>query len=221
MDFFFRFVHHDDKDNHRAVQGFRQGWLMFLSIPLDYRIDFDIANAIATFGKFHHWHQDDEFLDRTLVYAFFPSAALVPRDVVFGNYTILGGVRQTWTSVCYVLTVDFGDFLHHDEDQMLVNGNPHPLTGQLQLDFLNFVIPQYPEIGWNNVPLQPHLLEVGDADFFQPKYNQDDIPHVDHQADVEEEVEQQIDESIILDGSDSKGLVNVGPVNHNVIVNHV
>jgi hypothetical protein len=59
------------------------------------------------------------------------------------------------------------------------------LPRQLQLDFHNFVIPQYPEIGWNNVPLQPHLPEVGDADFFQPENNQDDIPHVDHQADVE------------------------------------
>jgi hypothetical protein len=113
---FVCFVRHDDRDNHRTVQGFRQGWLMFLGIPLGCRNDFDIANAIATFGKFHHWHQDDEFLDRTMVYASFRSAALVPRDVVFGNYAIVGGVRQTWTAVCYVLTIDFGDLLPHDED---------------------------------------------------------------------------------------------------------
>jgi hypothetical protein len=140
---------------------------------------------------------------------------------VFGNYAVVGGVRETWIAVCYVLIADFGDLLPHDKDQMPVNGNPHPLPGQLQLDFHNFVIPQYPEIGWNNVPLQPNLPEVGDADFFQPENNQENIPHGDHHDDIEEEVDQQIDDSIILDGSDSEGSVNAGPVNHNVVVNHV
>jgi hypothetical protein len=128
---FVRFVNHDDRDNHRAVQGFRSGWLMFLAIPLDFRNEYDISNAIATFGRFHHWHQDENMVERTLVYASFPSPALVPRDVVFGDYATIGGVRESWTAVCYILTADFADMLPHDEDQMPVDGNPHPLPGQL------------------------------------------------------------------------------------------
>jgi hypothetical protein len=92
---FVRFVNHDDRDNHRAVQGFRSGWLMFLAIPLDFRNEYDISNAIATFGRFHHWHQDENMVERTLVYASFPSPALVPRDVVFGDYANIGGVRES------------------------------------------------------------------------------------------------------------------------------
>jgi hypothetical protein len=70
-------------------------------------------------------------VERTLVYASFPSPALVPRDVVFGDYANIGGVRESWTAVCYILTADFADMLPHDEDQMPVDGNPHPLPGQL------------------------------------------------------------------------------------------
>jgi hypothetical protein len=36
---FVRFVHVDDAaESHRAVHGFRRGWLMFLGIPPDYRM---------------------------------------------------------------------------------------------------------------------------------------------------------------------------------------
>jgi hypothetical protein len=94
-DVFVRFVNHDDRDNHRAMQGFRQGWLMLLRVPLDYRNEYDLANAISSFGKFQHWHHEDGVLDRTLVFASFGSPALVPRDVVLGNYTNLGGFKES------------------------------------------------------------------------------------------------------------------------------
>jgi hypothetical protein len=40
---------------------------------------------------------------------------------------------------------------------MPLNGNPHPFPGQLMPNLNNFVIPQFPEIGWD-VPeqVQPH-----------------------------------------------------------------
>ncbi|KAM0847558.1 hypothetical protein ACQ4PT_054943 [Festuca glaucescens] len=60
LDVFVRFVNHDDRDNHRAVQGYRKGWLMFLGIHLDYRNEYDIANVEASFGKYHYWHHEDE-----------------------------------------------------------------------------------------------------------------------------------------------------------------
>ncbi|KAM0827059.1 hypothetical protein ACQ4PT_068439 [Festuca glaucescens] len=155
-DVFVRFVNHDDRDNHRAVQGYRRGWLMFLGVHLDYRNEYDIANAVATFGKYHYWHHDDEVLERTLVYASFPSSALVPRDVVFGRYGDQGPVRESWTAPCYVLSADFADILPPDEDQMPANGNPHQMPGQMQQDNNIFVLPQYPELGWNEqVPPLP------------------------------------------------------------------
>ncbi|KAM0854125.1 hypothetical protein ACQ4PT_050627 [Festuca glaucescens] len=159
---FVHFVNHDDRENHRAVQGFRNGWLMFLSIPLDYRNDYDLANAISAFGKLLHWHQDDVLLERTICYVSFPSEARVPRDVVFSRFANVGGVKESWTVVCYILTAEFADAIPHDEDQMPINGNPHPLPGQLMPNINNFVLPQFPELGWNDllpmnapVPMQP------------------------------------------------------------------
>jgi hypothetical protein len=52
---FVRFINPDAApENFRSIQGFRTGWLMFLGIPPAYRNDYDIANAISTFGKFHY-----------------------------------------------------------------------------------------------------------------------------------------------------------------------
>ncbi|KAM0823619.1 hypothetical protein ACQ4PT_070756 [Festuca glaucescens] len=79
--------------------------------------------------------------------------AKVPRDVVFSKFASVGGVKESWSAVCYILTAEFANALPHDEDQMPLNGNPHPLPGQLMPNLNNFVIPQFPEIGWN-VPEQ-------------------------------------------------------------------
>ena len=79
---------------------------MMLGVPLDYRNDFDLAGAVSTFGKFLHWHHEDTMEARVMFYAAFPSPQLVPRDVVFGDYAHLGGVRQLWMAHVYVLTVE-------------------------------------------------------------------------------------------------------------------
>jgi hypothetical protein len=47
-----RFILVDDAINHRAEQGFRKGWLMFVGMSPDYRNNLDIANAVPMFGKF-------------------------------------------------------------------------------------------------------------------------------------------------------------------------
>ena len=149
---FVRFARVAVGDYHRGVNGFRTGWLMFLGVHPDFRNDFDISNAVATFEKYHHWHRDDPLKARTLVYASFPSPQLVPRDMVFGDYDVVGGDRLSWTAACYVLTVYFADQMPADEDPMPLDGNPHPLPGELQPDPNNFVMPQFPEIGWNVIP---------------------------------------------------------------------
>jgi hypothetical protein len=125
-DVFVRFIDPSDAENHRAVHGFRNGWLMLLGVPPDYRNDLDIANAVSTFGKYLHWNNEDPLKSRVLVYASFPSIASVPRDVVIGKFSTVGGVRESWTAAVYILTADFADALPGDEDQMPLDGNPHP-----------------------------------------------------------------------------------------------
>jgi hypothetical protein len=53
------------------------------------------------------------------------------------------------------LTADFVDIVPPHEDQMPLDGNPHPIPGNMFMDNNNFVLPQFLEIGWN-LP-EPHL----------------------------------------------------------------
>jgi hypothetical protein len=147
-----RFVHVNDAINHRATQGFRTDWLMILGIPPDYHNDVHIANAISSFGKFYFWNRIDPIKCRALVYASFPSPTHVSRDVVFGKFANVGGVRESWTTPVYILTAEFADALPADEDQMPLNGNPHPLPGNLQINQNMFVVPPFPKIGWDAAP---------------------------------------------------------------------
>ncbi|KAM0879664.1 hypothetical protein ACQ4PT_034085 [Festuca glaucescens] len=147
-----RFLHVGEApQNHRATLGFRRGWLMFLGVHPDYRNNLDIANAVSTFGQYHTWNSNDPVKDRVLVYASFPSPQLVPRDVVFGKFATVGGVKESWTAPVYILSADFAEVLPADEDPMPLDGNPHPFPGELMPNQNLFVNPQYPEIGWDAV----------------------------------------------------------------------
>jgi hypothetical protein len=66
-------------------------------------------------------------------------------------------VRESWTAPCYILDDVFTDVLSPDEDPMPFNGNHHPLPGQLVPNENLFVMPQYPELGWN---IDPNLPEA-------------------------------------------------------------
>ncbi|KAK1611422.1 hypothetical protein QYE76_035095 [Lolium multiflorum] len=154
-----RFLHVDETQNHRAILGCRRGWLMFLGVNPDYRNDLDIANAVATFGQFHYWNSNDPVKDRVLVYATFTSPQLVPRDVVFGKYASVGGIKETWTAPVYVLTADFADALPADEDPMPPNGNPHALPGNLMPN-MNFFLLTLNIQKWVGMQCKIHLNEV-------------------------------------------------------------
>lgn len=82
---------HDEGEGSWGAQGFRDGWLMFIGIPLDYRKTEFIAQAVSTFGKFQSWDSEDQYLVRTLVRASFPDTPLIPRSLVFGDYAEWGG----------------------------------------------------------------------------------------------------------------------------------
>ena len=145
-------MNHDDRHElHKSDQGSRNGWLMFLGIPLDYRNDHDIRNAVSTFGRYHYWHHIDDALDRTMVWATFKSPALVPHDVVFQRFSDLGSMVESWTAPCYILSAQFTDVFPPDEDPMPLDGNPHPMPGHMQHNGDMFANPPYPELGWNEV----------------------------------------------------------------------
>jgi hypothetical protein len=97
----------------------------------------------------------------------------VPRDVLFGKFTSVGGVNETWTTPVYIFTVDFADALPTDEDQMPLDGNHHPFLGQLQQINNAFVNPQYPEIGWDVI--QDMQGNVGTNHVDNENWNQQQI----------------------------------------------
>ena len=125
---------------------------MIVGIPLDYRRMQFISDAISTFGRFHHWHQDDPLLVRTLADVTFPATTLVPRDVVYREFADFGGSRISWFAPIYIFSADIADILPPDEDPMPFDGNPHPLPGHLQFHNHNWVMPEFPEIGWDELP---------------------------------------------------------------------
>ena len=123
-----------------------------LGVPLDYRTTQHISDAVSTFGHYHIWHQDDPRMVRTLVYVSFPSHQQVPRDVVYREYADFGATHISWTAPIYVLSAKFADILPANEDLMPFNGNPHPLPGNIPFDDVNFVMPEFLELGWNEAP---------------------------------------------------------------------
>jgi hypothetical protein len=194
------FTHANDAINHRATQEFCNGWLMILGILPNYRNDLDITNAVSTFGKFHTWNRVDLIKCRALVYASFPSPAHVPRDVVFGKFATVGGVKESWTAPIYILTAEFADALPGDEDPMPFNGNPHPLPRNLQFNPNMFVLPQFPEIGWD---AQPDVQQQGNHDAHFHADNIDAAVQGNHDQGEERE-------SMVLNPSDnSDSSVNV------------
>uniref|UniRef100_A0A8I6XE61 DUF7597 domain-containing protein n=1 Tax=Hordeum vulgare subsp. vulgare TaxID=112509 RepID=A0A8I6XE61_HORVV len=57
-----RFIRYDHGLGFRGQEGFRQGCLMLLGVPLDFCNTEDLRAAVNTFGEFHHWVSDDPYL---------------------------------------------------------------------------------------------------------------------------------------------------------------
>uniref|UniRef100_A0A8I6WVX7 DUF7597 domain-containing protein n=1 Tax=Hordeum vulgare subsp. vulgare TaxID=112509 RepID=A0A8I6WVX7_HORVV len=159
-----RFLRHDQGLGFCGQEGFRQGCLMILGVPLDFRNTEDLRAAMNTFGEFHHWVSDDPYLVRSIVFASFPDDRLVPRSINFSEYAAWGGAKVSWSAPVYILGAAAAEILPNDEDPMPLNGNPHPLPGHLVHDNLQFALPSYPALGWNAVPLAPEDPVVPAAD---------------------------------------------------------
>ncbi|KAE8780614.1 hypothetical protein D1007_46251 [Hordeum vulgare] len=159
-----RFLRHDQGLGFRGQEGFLQGCLMILGVPLDFRNTEDLRADVNTFGEFHHWVSDDPYLVRSIVFASFPDDRLVPHSINFSEYAAWGGAKVSWSVPVYILGAAAAVILPNDEDPMPLNGNPHPLPGHLVHDNLQFALPPYPALGWNAVPLAPEDPVVPAAD---------------------------------------------------------
>ncbi|KAE8793363.1 hypothetical protein D1007_32018 [Hordeum vulgare] len=159
-----RFLRHDQGLGFRGQEGFRQGCLMILGVPLDFRNTEDLRAAVNTFGEFQHWVSDDPYLVRSIVFASFPDDRLVPRSINFSEYAAWGGAKVSWSASVYILGAAAAEILPNDEDPMPLNGNPHPLPGYLVHDNVQFALSPYHVLGWNAVPLAPEDPVVPAAD---------------------------------------------------------
>ncbi|KAE8803737.1 hypothetical protein D1007_20428 [Hordeum vulgare] len=154
-DTFVCFMRHSDGAGFRGQTSFCQGCLMLLGVPLDFRNTNDQRVVVNTFREFHHWVSDDPYLVLSIVFASFPEDNLVLRSVTFSKYAAWGRAKVSWSAPVYILGATFGEQMPNGEDPMPLNGNPHPLPGQLVNDHLLFALPPYPALGWNAVPPPP------------------------------------------------------------------
>ena len=191
---------------------------MFLGVPPDYRNEAELRNAVSTFGTFHYWNSHDPFLSRALVYATFPSVQTVPRDVVFGKFANLGGARHSWTAPVYVLTAEFADALPADEDPMPLDGNPHPMPGHMAVNNHMWVLPQFPEIGWNVVPMeQDNDQHQQDAQEIQNDQQQEEGNWVQPEADQGSMI---LDPADSDDGEEVQGNLQLAPLGQQQMQDH-
>lgn len=56
---------------------------------------------------------------------------------------------MSWTASCHILTAAFAEPRPppQDEDMMPIDGNPHPMPGQLQPNEQFWALPPYPALG--------------------------------------------------------------------------
>jgi hypothetical protein len=91
----------------------------------------------------------------------------------------MGALIESWTAPVYILTAEFADVFPPYEDQMPFNGNPHPLPGQLQPNLNMFVLPQFPEIGWDVNPDQLQQGNIGEDQLDAEEVQVDEMDNED------------------------------------------
>jgi hypothetical protein len=124
--FVVNFVRHDEGENFRSTVYTRLSWLMFLNIPMDYRNEEFLREAVGKFGKMRGWIREDPEPARTLVRCAYGGTADVPRSMVIREPQCFGGNVVSWSVPTYILTSEPADLLPGDESPEPANGNPHP-----------------------------------------------------------------------------------------------
>lgn len=115
-DFNARFVCPDNLDNRRNCPFSRDGWIMILGIPLDFRNESDIERVVNTFGKLVRWDHRDRVLGRVLARCLYSDPSAIPRKIVMENPANKGGYGESWTLQTFVLNGEFTDVFPMDEN---------------------------------------------------------------------------------------------------------
>ena len=127
------FVRHDEGPNFRASVFTRVGWIMLLSLPMDYRNEDFIRETISKFGKMRTWLREDVSPTRTLVKLAYGGAGDIPRSIVIREAQRYGGTVVSWTVPVFILNNEQGDVLPGDESPEPEDGNPHLLFGPAEV----------------------------------------------------------------------------------------
>jgi hypothetical protein len=128
--------HDEAPRNFRTCNYIRESWIMFLAFPLDYQTQDFIQAAVAPFGRLIRWFEGPN-KSRVIARCLLLSPDRVPRSMVVSQGTMLGGAGRSWTVPVFILNGNFPDGFPHDEDQVPVDGNPHPVHGEVQLGHID------------------------------------------------------------------------------------
>ena len=113
------FAKHDEGDNFRTTTYTREGWLMLLNLPMDYRNDDFLHEAISKFGKLRTWFREDLSPTRTLVKCLYDGAWDIPRSLVVREANRRGGTVVSWYVPIFILASEHADVLPGDESPEL------------------------------------------------------------------------------------------------------
>ena len=107
----------------------RLGWIMLLNLPMDYRNDDFLCEAVSKFGKLMSWLRDDPSPVRTFLKVAYAGARDIPRSIVVHEKQRFGGHVVSWIVSMFILDSENADVIPGDESPEPENGNPHPFFG--------------------------------------------------------------------------------------------
>lgn len=87
-----------------------------------------------------------------------------------------------------------------DEDQMPLDGNPHPIPGNMVVNNNMMVLLQFPELGWINVPLHGQQQHVNQHQGAQMEEMQENM--------IDEAIEEEVNDSIVMNNSVANCITN-------------
>lgn len=126
-------VEHDRGTNVRNCPFTRTCQIMFLAFPLDFQTREILSQVVGHFGKVVTWTRNSRCKSRVFLRCKVTLVSRVPRSLLICEGNTVGDNGSSWTAPIFVLNSQLNDVLAGDEDEIPLNGNPHPVNGH----FLN------------------------------------------------------------------------------------